>query len=163
MLQSRVLPHTQHVTVRILGQSEAAPPWRHPRGKYMVSFVNSHSNSTPGGGNCGIWIEDLPLGCLQGGWAPLPTGCGRNSRGGQRGRRRWGASGPQRSRAPGAWAATPACSAHPLGGELRYRGTPLIRNTPLLGPYRRTIPRVLWWSWGGRGAVSCERGTPVKE
>ena len=21
----------------------------------------------------------------------------------------------------------------------------LIRNTPLLGPYRRTIPKVLWW------------------
>jgi len=30
-----------------------------------------------------------------------------------------------------------------------YRGTSLIRKTPLLGPYRRTIPRVLWWSWGG--------------
>ena len=29
------------------------------------------------------------------------------------------------------------------------RGTALIRNTPLLGPYIRTIPRVLWWSWGG--------------
>ena len=39
-------------------------------------------------------------------------------------------------------------------------GTSLIRNTPLLGPYRRTIHRVLWWSWGG-GAVSYERGTPV--
>ena len=21
----------------------------------------------------------------------------------------------------------------------------LIRNTPLLGPYRRTLPKVLWW------------------
>ena len=29
-------------------------------------------------------------------------------------------------------------------------GTSLIRNTPLLGRYSRTIPRVLWWSlWGG--------------
>jgi len=28
----------------------------------------------------------------------------------------------------------------------RYRGTSLISNTPLLGPYGRTIPRVLWWS-----------------
>ena len=27
-----------------------------------------------------------------------------------------------------------------------YRGTSLIINTPLLGPYSRTIPRVLWWS-----------------
>jgi len=27
-----------------------------------------------------------------------------------------------------------------------YRGTSLIRNTPLLGPYSRTIPRVVWWS-----------------
>jgi hypothetical protein len=28
----------------------------------------------------------------------------------------------------------------------RYRGTSLIRNTPLLGPYSRTLPRVIWWS-----------------
>ena len=27
-----------------------------------------------------------------------------------------------------------------------YRGTSLIRNTPRLGPYSRTIPRVIWWS-----------------
>jgi len=27
-----------------------------------------------------------------------------------------------------------------------YRGTSLIRKTPLLGPYSRTMPRVLWWS-----------------
>ena len=27
-----------------------------------------------------------------------------------------------------------------------YRGISLIRNTCLLGPYSRTIPRVLWWS-----------------
>ena len=26
------------------------------------------------------------------------------------------------------------------------RGTSFIRNTPLPGPYGRTIPRVLWWS-----------------
>ena len=26
-----------------------------------------------------------------------------------------------------------------------YRGTSLIRNTPLLGLYNRTIPTVLWW------------------
>ena len=31
-------------------------------------------------------------------------------------------------------------------GELeRYRGTSLIRNNPLLGPYIRTMPRALWW------------------
>ena len=41
-----------------------------------------------------------------------------------------------------------------------YRGTSLIRNTPLPGPYIRAIPRVLWWSGGG-GAVSYERGTPA--
>jgi len=35
----------------------------------------------------------------------------------------------------------------PLGDLPHYRGTSLIRNTPLLGPYRRTIiPRVLWWT-----------------
>ena len=39
-----------------------------------------------------------------------------------------------------------------VGGEgfqtlnAQYRGTSLIRNTPLLGPYSRTIPRVVWWS-----------------
>ena len=27
-----------------------------------------------------------------------------------------------------------------------YRGTSLIRNHTLLGPYGRTIPRVIWWS-----------------
>jgi len=27
-----------------------------------------------------------------------------------------------------------------------YMGTSLIRNTPLLGPYSRTMPRALWWS-----------------
>jgi hypothetical protein len=27
----------------------------------------------------------------------------------------------------------------------RYRGTSLIRNTPLLGPYSSTLPRNLWW------------------
>ena len=27
-----------------------------------------------------------------------------------------------------------------------YRGTSLLRNTPLLGPYSRTMPRVIWWS-----------------
>ena len=26
-----------------------------------------------------------------------------------------------------------------------YRGTSLIRNTSLLGPYRRTMSRVIWW------------------
>jgi len=25
-----------------------------------------------------------------------------------------------------------------------YKGTSLIRNTPLLGPYSRTIPRIVW-------------------
>ena len=30
-----------------------------------------------------------------------------------------------------------------------YRGTLLRRNSPLLGPYSRTMPRVRWWSSGG--------------
>ena len=29
--------------------------------------------------------------------------------------------------------------------ERKYRGTSLIRNTPLLRPYSGTIPRILWW------------------
>ena len=27
-----------------------------------------------------------------------------------------------------------------------YRGTSLIRDAPLLGPYTRTLPRFIWWS-----------------
>ena len=30
-----------------------------------------------------------------------------------------------------------------------YRGSSSIRNAPLQRPYGRTVPRVLWWSWGG--------------
>ena len=26
-----------------------------------------------------------------------------------------------------------------------YRGTSLIRNSPLVGPYSRTMPRAPWW------------------
>jgi hypothetical protein len=37
----------------------------------------------------------------------------------------------------------------PNPGGVGYRGTSLMRGTPLIGPYRRTIPRVLWWSQGG--------------
>jgi hypothetical protein len=33
--------------------------------------------------------------------------------------------------------------------DTRYRGTWLITNTFLLGPYRRTTVRVLWWSQRG--------------
>ena len=32
---------------------------------------------------------------------------------------------------------------------LHDRGTPFIKNTPLLGPYSRTLPRVLCWYYGG--------------
>ena len=35
----------------------------------------------------------------------------------------------------------------------RYRGTSLIRNSPLLGPYSRNIPRVIWWSLGEGGCL----------
>ena len=30
-----------------------------------------------------------------------------------------------------------------------YRGTSLVTNTPPAGPYGNSMPRVLWWSWGG--------------
>ena len=36
---------------------------------------------------------------------------------------------------------------------MHYRGTSLIRNSPLLGSYSNTVPRVLWWSWGGGGLL----------
>ena len=32
-----------------------------------------------------------------------------------------------------------------------HRVTSLMISTPLLGLYRRTTPRVLWWSKGGGG------------
>ena len=34
-----------------------------------------------------------------------------------------------------------------VGGDRRgeYRFTSLIRNTPLLGPYSRTMSRAIWW------------------
>jgi len=44
--------------------------------------------------------------------------------------------------------------------ERAYRGTSLVRNRHPVGPYSRTMPRLLWWPRGG-GAVSYERGTPV--
>jgi len=31
----------------------------------------------------------------------------------------------------------------------KYKGTSLIRNSAPLGPYSGTMPRALWWSWGG--------------
>ena len=42
----------------------------------------------------------------------------------------------------------------PVGGD--YRGTSLIGNIPLVGPYSRTIPRVLWWSLGGQLFLTSE-------
>ena len=43
----------------------------------------------------------------------------------------------------------PACSTVWTELRDRYRGTSIIKNTPLLGPYSGTIPRVLWQSLGG--------------
>ena len=34
----------------------------------------------------------------------------------------------------------------PPPSKVPYRGTSLIRNSAPLGPYRRTMPRVLGWS-----------------
>ena len=46
--------------------------------------------------------------------------------------------------------ARPASLKWPVGAYiLSYRGTSLIRNSPSLGPYSRTMPRALWWSLGG--------------
>jgi hypothetical protein len=38
--------HPQHTPTRTEMPVQPYPPWRHPRGKYMVSLVNSHSNAT---------------------------------------------------------------------------------------------------------------------
>ena len=37
------------------------------------------------------------------------------------------------------------------GSRLVYRGTSLSRNSPPIEPYSRTVPRALWWSYGGGG------------
>ena len=46
-----------------------------------------------------------------------------------------------------------------------YRCISLMRNTHLLRPYSRTIPRVIWWSEGGggyflRARYPCKPSTP---
>jgi len=53
-------------------------------------------------------------------------------------------------------AAPPRC--HHQEGLLpsEYRGTSLIRKSAPLGPYSRSIPRALWWSWGGGGGLLSE-------
>ena len=33
--------------------------------------------------------------------------------------------------------------------HIMYRVTSPIRNIATLGPYSRTVPRALWWSWWG--------------
>ena len=40
-----------------------------------------------------------------------------------------------------------------------YRGTPLIKTNPPVGPYSRPMPRALWDA--RRWAISYERGTPA--
>ena len=37
-----------------------------------------------------------------------------------------------------------------------YRGTSLIRNCLLLGPYNKPVPRVIWWSLGVGGGLMSE-------
>ena len=39
----------------------------------------------------------------------------------------------------------------------KYRGNSLIRNSAPLGPYRRTMNRVLGWFWGGGVCFFCAR------
>ena len=36
-----------------------------------------------------------------------------------------------------------------------YRGTSLTRKRAPPGPYSRTVPRALWWSWEGGGSFLC--------
>ena len=44
----------------------------------------------------------------------------------------------------------PSTTSSDLGiSPFPYRGTSLITNTPLLGPYSRTLPRFIWWVKGG--------------
>jgi hypothetical protein len=41
------------------------------------------------------------------------------------------------------------------GDAKPYRGSSLIRNSLPLGPYSRTMPRALWWSYS-KGGCSYE-------
>jgi len=45
-----------------------------------------------------------------------------------------------------AWGGGKAPRSRLLFPDTGYRGTSLIRNTPPLGPYSKTLPRVIWWS-----------------
>ena len=53
----------------------------------------------------------------------------------------------------------PYLRSHWVSGFDWYRGTSLMRNTPLLGTYIRTFPR--GGVYPGGGVASYERGTPV--
>ena len=44
----------------------------------------------------------------------------------------------------------------------QYRDTSPMKNCSPLGPYSRPVPRALWWFWGAGGALSYERGSPVR-
>ena len=50
-----------------------------------------------------------------------------------------------------------------MGRVTLYRGTSLIKITPLQGPYSRTIPGFIWWFGGGlflMGEVPLHRHRP---
>ena len=71
---------------------------------------------------------------------------------------------PRPTSAPRRCSSAPFAAAPCVGAshsESCYRATSLIRNTPLLGSYSRTIRRVIWWSQG-EGAVYYKRGTPLR-
>ena len=46
-------------------------------------------------------------------------------------------------------------------GVCQVWGTSLMRNTPLLGPYSRTMPEVIWWSYGGGLFLVSEAPLPL--
>ena len=50
----------------------------------------------------------------------------------------------------------PVCEHMKACLNLAYRGTLLMRNTPLLGPYSMTMRRVLCWSLEGGGVLLSE-------
>ena len=56
---------------------------------------------------------------------------------------------PSRAEVPIEVTDEPRAGGGSFGNPKPYRGTSLIRNSALLGPYSRTMHRALWWVPGG--------------
>jgi hypothetical protein len=147
---------------------------------YPVNYANSTPNPKPeilnsGRGNGRGWEYPAPLGArmfldraIRGGRNPGESEReGEGEREGERGRER--ASEGERGRegvqdfgvlndATSCFNCV-ACYRFRVVAAAGYMGTSLIRNRAPLGPYSKTMSRLLWRFQEGGGAISYERGT----